>query len=106
MINLQRFFSDSHPYYDLAATYAFIGNKDEAYKNLDILKKKKSFAHWWVVFFKNDPLFDNIRKEPRFQKIVSEIESKYLAEHERTRKKLEELGIPVEQKELGMHLTP
>jgi tetratricopeptide (TPR) repeat protein len=106
MINLQRFFSDSHPYYDLAATYAFLGNKDEAYKNLDILKKRKSFAHWWVVFLKNDPLFDNIRKEPRFQKIVSEIESKYLAEHERTRKKLVELGIPVEQKELGMHLTP
>jgi len=96
MIKLQRFFSDSHPYYDLAATYSFLGNKDEAYKNLDTLKKRKSFAHWWVVCLKNDPLFDNICKEPRFQKIVSEIESKYLAEHERTRKKLIELGIPVE----------
>lgn len=98
MIKLHRFFSDSHPYYDMAATYAFLGNKDEAYKNLDILKKKKLFAHWWVVLFKNDPLFDNIRKESRFQQIVSEIESKYLAEHERTRKKLVELGIPVEPK--------
>lgn len=106
LIKLQRLFSDSHPYYDLAATYAFLGNKDEAYKNLDILKKRKSFAQWWVVFLKNDPLFDNIRKESRFQEIVSEIESKYLAEHERTRKRLLELGIPVESKELGMQLTP
>lgn len=106
MIKLQRLFSDSHPYYDLAATYAFLGNKDEAYKNLDILKKRKSFAHWWVVFLKNDPLFDNIRNDSRFQEIVGEIESKYLAEHERTRKRLLELGIPVEPKELGMQLTP
>jgi len=106
MIKLHRFFSDSHPYYDLAATYAFIGNKAEAYKNLDLLKKRKSFAHWWTFYLKNDPLFDNIRKEARFQQIVSEIESKYLAEHERTKKLLEEAGILVAQKNLGMHITP
>ena len=103
MIKLQRFFSNSITYYNLAATYAFLGNKDEAYKNLDILKKRKSFAHWWTVSLKNDPLFDNIRTEARFQQIANEIESKYLAEHERTKKVLEELGIPVE---LGIQLTP
>lgn len=106
MIKLQRFFSDSHTYYDLAATYAFLGKKDEAYKNLDILKKRKSFAHWWTVFLKNDPLFDNIRKEARFQQIVKEVESKYLEEHERTKKLLEEAGILIAQKELGKKLTP
>jgi len=106
MIKLHRFFSDSHPYYDLAATYAFMGNKAGAYKNLDILMKRKSFAHWWTVSLKNDPLFDNIRKEARFQQILKEVESKYLAEHERTRKRLEEAGILVAQKNLGMHLTP
>ena len=95
MIKLQRFFSDSHTYYDLAATYAFLGNKEEAYKNLDILNVRKSFAHWWTVFLKNDPLFDNIRGEARFQQIASDIESKYQAEHERTGKRLAESGILV-----------
>ena len=41
---------------------------------------------------KDDPLFESIRKETEFQQIVKDIESKYLAEHERVRKWLEEQG--------------
>jgi hypothetical protein len=39
---------------------------------------------------KYDPLFDNIRKEEPFQNILLNIEAKYLAEHERVKKWLEE----------------
>jgi len=41
---------------------------------------------------KTDPFFKSIRNEPEFKKIVSVLESKYQAEHERVRKWLEEQG--------------
>jgi molybdopterin converting factor small subunit len=44
----------------------------------------------WVRLRINDPHFDSIRDEPEFQQIVSDIEAKYQAEHERVRKWLEE----------------
>jgi len=47
-------------------------------------------AHWWIIFFRHDPLLDSLRGEERFQQIVSELEAKYQAEHERVRKWLEE----------------
>jgi hypothetical protein len=40
-----------------------------------------------------DPLFDSIRSEERFQKILQNMEAKYQAAHERVRKWLEEQGM-------------
>ena len=42
---------------------------------------------------KHDLIFSGIRNEERFQKIVQRVEAKYLAEHERVRKWLEEQGM-------------
>ena len=80
-------------YYDLAAVYTFEGDKENAYKYLEELYNKKVFASWWVNFINNDPLFDNIRNEPRFQAVVKHIENGYQAEHERVGKWLEEQGM-------------
>jgi hypothetical protein len=77
-------------YYDLAATYAFIGEKDKALMNLRLFMKYLVGDRWYVMFFNNDPLFDNIRDEPEFQQIVRDVEAKYQAEHDRVRKWLEE----------------
>jgi hypothetical protein len=46
-----------------------------------------------VTFAKHDLLFDNIRNEDRFQKILQSMEEKYQAEHERVRKWLAEQGM-------------
>ena len=43
-----------------------------------------------VNSIKNDPIFNNIRDEPEFLKIKSELIAKYQAEHERVRQWLEE----------------
>jgi TolB-like protein/AraC-like DNA-binding protein len=80
-------------YYDLAGTYAFLGDKGKAYKYLDEYSKSKSFSLPFVVFARHDLLFESIRKEERFQKILRTIESKYLSEHERVRKWLQEQGM-------------
>jgi hypothetical protein len=77
--------------YQLAEIYAFLGKKDSAYKYLNIFKQYPySTLYWWLTSIKNDPLFNGIRNEPEFQKIVRDIETNYQADHERVRKWLEE----------------
>jgi len=79
-------------YYDMAGTYAFLGDKVKAYQFLDDFNKRSVYALWWVSLAKHDPLFVSIRNEERFQKILQNMEAKYQAEHERVRKWLEETG--------------
>ncbi|MBE9518219.1 MAG: hypothetical protein IMY68_06595, partial [Bacteroidetes bacterium] len=76
--------------YDLAGVYAFRGEKDRAYENLRKFNEMEGIPLWWLQLLKDDPLFDSIRDEPEFQKIVRDVESKYQAEHERVRQWLEE----------------
>jgi TolB-like protein/AraC-like DNA-binding protein len=77
-------------HFDLAEVYAFLGDKEKAYYYLDEVNKNKSFPLWWVTLFNFHPLLDPIRQEPRFQKILKDVETKYQAEHERVGKWLEE----------------
>jgi TolB-like protein/Tfp pilus assembly protein PilF len=92
MIELGRAYADLFflTYYDLAAVYAFKGEKDKAYENLRIYNQRQVENSWMVRSIKDDPLFDSIRDEPEFQQIVRDVESKFQAEHERVRKWLEE----------------
>jgi tetratricopeptide (TPR) repeat protein len=76
--------------YDLAATYAFIGEKEKAYYYLSEFDKSGIHQLNVVTLLKNDPLFNGIRKEPEFQRIQQSVEAKYQAEHERIRQWLEE----------------
>ncbi len=81
-----------YSYYDLAGVYAFMGEKDKAYKNLRIFNQIQRVPLWMSMLIKTDPLFNSIRNEPEFQQISKDIEAKYQAEHERVRKWLEEQG--------------
>jgi hypothetical protein len=78
--------------YPLAGIYSVIGDKKKAYENLNQFNSAKSFTLEWVTLLKMDPQFNNIRNEPGFQRILKEVESKYLAEHERVWKWLSENG--------------
>jgi TolB-like protein/Tfp pilus assembly protein PilF len=78
--------------YDLAGVYAFLGNKAKAYQYLDEFNTMNFYPTWWISLAKYDPLFDSIRNEERFQKILQNMEAKYQAEHERVRKWMEEQG--------------
>jgi hypothetical protein len=75
---------------DLAGVYAFTGEREKAYENLKVIDKIRVCPLWQLNYIKYDPLFKSIRNEPEFQKITSQFESKYQAEHERVRKWLEE----------------
>jgi TolB-like protein len=90
-LKLVRSFVSGVPvYYDLAATSAFLGDKNKAYQYLDKFNTLNFYPSWLISLAKNDPLFDSIRNEERFQKILQNMEAKYQAEHERVRKWMEE----------------
>jgi TolB-like protein/AraC-like DNA-binding protein len=80
-------------YFDLAEMYALSGDKEKAYFYLEEVNKNRAFPMWWVILFEREPYFDNIRNEPRFQKILKDVEAKYQAEHERVGEWLKEQGM-------------
>ena len=84
---------DGGAYYDLAGVYAFKGDKEKAYQYLDqmvkILDNRNGFT-WWLSY---DPLFNSIRNEEHFQKILQNMKAKSQAERERVRKWLMEQGM-------------
>jgi len=85
--------TENYTYYDLAAVYAFRGDKKNAYKYLHFFDRSQVFPLWVVTLLKNDPLFNSFRNKPEFQQIVKAVESKYQAEHERVGKWINEQGI-------------
>jgi TolB-like protein/AraC-like DNA-binding protein/Tfp pilus assembly protein PilF len=75
--------------FDIAALYAFMGEKGKAYENLKMVDKIHICPLWLLNLIKNDPFFNSIRNEPEFQRIVHDLEAKYQAEHERVRRWIE-----------------
>jgi tetratricopeptide (TPR) repeat protein len=94
-IKLSRYLFSMDAYYELAASYAFLGEKGKAYKYLEEFDRGSTSCPllWWTVFIKHDPFFDSFRNEQRFQKIQKSVEAKYQAEHDRVQKWLEEQGM-------------
>ena len=80
-------------YYDLAITYAFLGEKEKAYQYLDELNKENTCQIRWITYLKYDPPLESIRSEERFQKILHNYEAKYQAEHDRVQNWLDEQGM-------------
>jgi len=77
-------------YYDLAATYAFLGDRAKAFQYLNEFNKKSFYPIYFLILVKHDPLFNSIRKEEHFQAILQNMQTKFQAEHERVKKWLEE----------------
>jgi len=84
------YFARGDATYAMAATYAFMGDKDKAYENLKAFSLREKFPARMIPLIKSDPLFDSIQDEPEFKQIFRDIEAKYQAEHERVRQWLEE----------------
>jgi tetratricopeptide (TPR) repeat protein len=83
----------SWAYYDLACIYSFRGDKENALKNLKFFAQNKNCELWMLMDLKNDPLLENIRKEPEFMQVLSEMEIKFQAAHDNVGKWLKEKGI-------------
>jgi len=89
-INLGRTFGRFAAYYDLAAVYAFQGERIKAFQNLEIFIENAPYSLYFLNLVKHDPLFNSIREEERFKNYLKQFEAKYQEEHERVRQWLEE----------------
>lgn len=76
-------------HYDLAGLFAFAGEEKKAFESLKFLDQLELCPKWLLTLIKIDPLFDSIRDEKSFDQVVSDLESKYVAEHDRVGKWLE-----------------
>ena len=65
-----------HVYYQVACTYAVIGEPHQAMAWLE-RSADTGFPCW--PFFKLDPHLENLRKQPEFDKLVSGLEHKWTA---------------------------
>jgi hypothetical protein len=54
-----------------AATFAVLGETDKALDELALSAKLKRLQRWWYTT-ERDPLYDNVRKHPRFAVIKQE----------------------------------
>lgn len=74
-----------------AGVYAYRGDKNEAYRYLNMFNQKCDAVDLMsLTYLERDPLLDNIRDEPEFQRLLREYEAKYEAGHESVRKWLDE----------------
>ncbi len=60
----------------MAETYAFLGDRDKAYKYLDELNKVSSYVLGYLISLRHSQMFAGIRNEERFQKILQNEEVK------------------------------
>jgi class 3 adenylate cyclase/TolB-like protein len=73
----------------LAAYHAFYGNSEKALEHLKLFSQEENFHYWIVLFLDIDPLFDNIKDNPRFTSIMKEIERQFRVRHEKIKAMLE-----------------
>jgi serine/threonine protein kinase len=65
-----------HTYYQVACVYAVLGEREKA---MGWLERSAYNGNPCWPFFKVDPYLDNLRPEPRFQKLVADLEIEYTA---------------------------
>jgi AraC-like DNA-binding protein/TolB-like protein len=82
-----------YSHFSLAIIYAALNNKQQSMYYLELMKKATSTPKIFIYDLKTNPMFDNVRQEPEFQKITRELEKKYLEEHEKIKKLLVRRGL-------------
>lgn len=56
--------------WDIASQYAYLGDKEETLKFLEAAYQDRCP---WIVFLQNEPIFDFLHAEPRYQELVKKI---------------------------------
>jgi TolB-like protein/Tfp pilus assembly protein PilF len=76
-IRLQRIYAaDGGAFYDLAGTYALLGNKEMAYHVLHIFERERLHG-LYVWYMQVDPIFKNFWEDDEFKAIIQRQEKKY-----------------------------
>ncbi len=77
----------------MAVYYAYFANNQEALKQLELFSEENNFHYWVILFLKIDPLTDNIKDLPEYQKLIKKIEKKFWKEHYQIKVSLEDKDL-------------
>ena len=80
-------------HFNLAIIYSILNDKQKSLHYLEMIKQSRSVSFHFIDELKTNPMFDNVRQYPDFQKIKKELEKKYLEEHEKIKKLLISKGL-------------
>ena len=69
---------------------AYNGDTQKAIEQIKKFSKEDNYHYWILLFFEIDPLMDELKDLPSFQKTLRKIENKFWKRHERLRTSLEE----------------
>lgn len=79
--------------FSLAFYYSYKGDTDKAIDYLEAFTQHDNFHYWTILFTPIDPLMDNLKQHPQYNKVFREIEDKFNANHKRIEKSLQEKGL-------------
>ncbi len=85
--------NSSNNYLKYAKYYSFRNDTVKAFECLKLFSEQNNYPIYNIRNLKQEPLFDNIRELPEFQKLLTEIEVKFWKNHEQIRKNLEKKGL-------------
>ncbi|MFC2113076.1 helix-turn-helix domain-containing protein [Bacteroidota bacterium] len=74
---------------NLAMLYSYKGDTIKAIEQLELFSQEENYDLWVTIFVEIDPLVDNIKDMPEFNKILREIEIKFWKSHKKIKSSLE-----------------
>ena len=77
----------------LAVYYSYQGDTKNAMEQLRLFSLEDNYPYWISLFLEIDPLVDNIKELPEFQKIVNDLDTKFWNNHEKIKASLKEKDL-------------
>jgi TolB-like protein/AraC-like DNA-binding protein len=87
--------NDNSIYKDLslAAYYSFYDDTVQSMYHLEKFSHQSDYHYWIVLFLEIDPLFDNVKELPEFQRVNEKLKSDFQIKHSLIRESLEKKGL-------------
>jgi TolB-like protein/AraC-like DNA-binding protein/Tfp pilus assembly protein PilF len=78
---------------NLAMFYSYRGDTKKAIEHMKIFSQQSNYDYWVIIFVEMDPLIDNIKDLPEFNRILTDLEIKFWRRHKRIKASLEEKNL-------------
>ena len=70
--------------------YSYVGDTKNSIEQMKLFSQQDNYHYWIILFLEIDPLIDNIKDLPEFNKILSDIEIKFWNSHKQIKASLKE----------------
>ncbi len=74
----------------LAVYYSYKGNTEKATEQMELFSQEENYPYWYVLFLEIDPLLDNVKDLPEFNRILSRMKIEFWENHKQIKASLEE----------------